>query len=75
MQGGENGIISIPTIVSYLNALQRIFVVEDLEAWNPSIRSKTTLRTSPKRHYVDPSIACASLGISGVKLLKDFNTL
>ena len=74
MQGGENGIISIPTIVSYLNALQRIFVVEDLEAWNPSIRSKTPLRTSPKRHFVDPSIACASLGISGVKLLKDFNT-
>ena len=74
MQGGENGIISIPTIVSYLNALQRIFVVEDLEAWNPSIRSKTPLRTSPKRHFVDPSIACASLGISGVKLLKDFKT-
>ena len=74
IQGGENGIISIPTIVSYLNALQRIFVVEDLEAWNPSIRSKTPLRTSPKRHFVDPSIACASLGISGVKLLKDFNT-
>ncbi len=74
MQGGENGIASTPTITNYLNALQRIFVTEDLEAWNPSIRSKTPLRTSPKRHFVDPSIACASLGISGVKLLKDFNT-
>lgn len=74
MQGSENGIISIPTITNYLNALQRIFVTEDLEAWNPSIRSKTPLRTSPKRHFVDPSIACATLGISGTKLLKDFNT-
>lgn len=74
MAGSESDTISIPTVMSYLNALQRIFVTEDLEAWNPSIRSKTPLRSSQKRHFIDPSIACAALGISGKKLLSDFNT-
>jgi len=74
MEGSEDGSISPPTVMSYLNALQRIFVTEDLEAWNPSIRSKTPLRSSPKRHFIDPSIACAALGINGKKLLSDFNT-
>jgi len=74
MRGSEDGTISPPTVISYLNALQRIFVTEDLEAWNPSIRSKTPLRSSPKRHFIDPSIACAALGINGKKLLSDFNT-
>jgi len=74
MAGSENETVSIPTLLSYLNALQRIFVMEDLEAWNPSIRSKTPLRTSPKRHFIDPSIACAALGINGEKLLSDFNS-
>ena len=49
-------------------------VVEDLEAWNPSIRSSTSLRVTPKRHFIDPSIATASLGINDVGLLNDFNT-
>lgn len=74
MSGSEKDTISIPTVMSYLNALQRIFVTEDLEAWNPSIRSKTPLRSGPKRHFIDPSIACAAMGINGEKLLKDFNT-
>ncbi len=74
MEGGENESISRPTIQSYLNVLQRLFVVEDLEAWNPSIRSTTPLRTSPRRHFVDPSIATASLGINHERLLGDFNT-
>lgn len=74
MEGGENESISRPTIQSYLNSLERIFVVEDLEAWNPSIRSATPLRTSPKRHFVDPSIATATLGINHEQLLSDFNT-
>ena len=74
MAGSENDTVSTPTVMSYLNALQRIFVTEDLEAWNPSIRSKTPLRSSPKRHFIDPSIACAAMGVNAAKLLSDFNT-
>ncbi|NLW15276.1 MAG: ATP-binding protein [Erysipelothrix sp.] len=74
IEGGEENTLSRSSIRSYLNALQRLFVVEDLEAWNPSIRSSTPLRTSPKRHFVDPSIATATLGINHERLLKDFNT-
>lgn len=74
MEGGENESISRPTIQSYMNVLQRLFVVEELEAWNPSIRSATPLRVSPKRQFVDPSIATAALGINHERLLLDFNT-
>ena len=74
MEGGEKESISRPTIQSYLNVLQRLFVIEDLEAWNPSIRSATPLRVSPKRQFVDPSIATATLGITHERLLLDFNT-
>jgi len=66
--------ISEKTIVSYINALRRIYVVEDLPAWNPAMRSKTALRTSPKRHFVDPSIASAVLRATTDSLLGDFNT-
>lgn len=53
--------ISDKTISSYLNALRRIFVVKDLPAWLPSMRSRSAIRTSAKRHFVDPSIATAVL--------------
>ena len=66
--------ISDKTISSYLNALRRIFVIEDLPAWSPALRSKTVVRTSPKRHFVDPSIAAAVLRASPDSLLRDFNT-
>lgn len=66
--------ITLPTVASYLNSLERIFVVENLPAWNPALRSKTPLRTSAKRHFVDPSIATAVMGISAKRLLQDFNT-
>jgi len=62
------------TISSYLNALRRIFVVEDLPAWLPSIRSKTAIRISSKRHFVDPSIATAVLRTNPDGLLNDFKT-
>lgn len=62
------------TVRSYLNALQRIFVLEDLPAWMPSLRSKTAIRTSAKRHFVDPSIATAVLRANPESLLRDFNT-
>ena len=63
------------TIFSYITALKRIFVVEDLPAWSPNLRSKTAIRTSDTRHLVDPSIAVASLGIGPADLLNDLNTM
>lgn len=72
--GDSGSSMSMPTLDSYLNALRRIFVIEDVPAWSPSMRSKTALRTSAKRNFVDPSIAAASLRISPERLLNDFNT-
>ncbi|MDR0865635.1 MAG: DUF4143 domain-containing protein [Candidatus Symbiothrix sp.] len=66
--------ISEKTLVSYLNALRRIFVVEDLPAWQPSLRSKTAIRTSVKRHFVDPSLATAVMRANPDNILKDFET-
>lgn len=66
--------ITMPTLSSYYNALNRIFVIEDLPAWNPALRSKTPLRTTPKRHFTDPSIAAAVMGITAERLLHDFMT-
>jgi len=71
---GSDETVSEKTIAGYLNALRRIFVVEDLPAWNPAMRSKTALRTSPKRHFIDPSIATSVLRASPDSLLSDFNT-
>jgi predicted AAA+ superfamily ATPase len=66
--------LSEKTISVYLNALRRIFVVEDLPAWSPAMRSRAALRTHPKRHFSDPSIATAVLRASPDSLLRDFNT-
>ncbi|MCL1883498.1 MAG: DUF4143 domain-containing protein [Defluviitaleaceae bacterium] len=71
---GDDETISEKTIASYINALRRIYVVEDLPAWSPAMRSKTTIRTSPKRHFIDPSIATAVLRVAPNGLLQDFNT-
>ncbi len=64
--------ISDKTVSTYYNALRRIFVVEPMPAWSPSLRSKTAIRTSPKHHFVDPSIATAVMRINPEALLKDF---
>lgn len=66
--------ISGETVASYLNALRKIFVVEDMPAWNPNLRSKTAIRSSDTRYYVDPSIAVAALGIGPKDLLNDLKT-
>jgi hypothetical protein len=63
------------TIASYINALKNIFVVEDMAAWNPNLRSKTSIRTSETRYYVDTSIAVAALGIGPKDLTNDLNTM
>lgn len=64
----------IDTIASYLSALKKIFVVENMPAWNPNLRSKTAIRTSDTRYFVDPSIAATSMGIGPDDLLGDMNT-
>lgn len=64
--------ISDKTIASYMNALRRIYVVEDLPAWAPSLRSKTAIRTTDKRHFVDPSIATAVMRTKPEGILADF---
>ena len=70
---GNEEYLSDKTVSQYLNALNRIFVTEDIPAWNPSLRSKTAIRTSVKRQFVDPSIATAVMRITPDKLLDDFN--
>ncbi len=62
------------TINSYIAALKKIFVIEDMEAWNPNLRSKTAIRTSDNRYFVDPSIATAALGLGPQDLINDLNT-
>lgn len=66
--------ITMPTLSSYLSALERLYVIEDIPAWCPSIRSATTIRSSKKKEFTDPSIAVASLGLSPEALLQDLNT-
>ena len=62
------------TFATYMSALRRIFIVDDVPAWSPALRSKTTIRTSVKRHFVDPSVATAIMRISPDRLVRDFNT-
>ena len=62
------------TVYSYLGALNKIFVIEDSYAWNPNLRSKTAIRTSDTRYFVDPSIATAALGLGPNDLINDLNT-
>ena len=62
------------TIGQYTSALRKIFVIEDMPAWNPNLRSKTAIRSSDTRYFVDPSIAVAALGIGPNDLINDLNT-
>lgn len=66
--------INEETVSSYVAALRKIFVVEDMPAWNPNLRSKTAIRSSDTRYYIDPSIAAAALGIGPNDLLNDLKT-
>lgn len=67
--------VSDPTIYDYTEALKKLFIIDDIEAWSPSIRSKTAIRSSKKRNFIDPSIAVAALGLSPEYFNKDFRTL
>jgi predicted AAA+ superfamily ATPase len=66
--------ISKPTYYSYIDALNRLFVIDNVFAWNPNIRSATSIRSSSKKEFIDPSIAVASLGLTPKTLLYDLNT-
>lgn len=70
----EEKAVSCLTIASYLDALSKIFVIEEMAARNPNLRSKTAIRTSNTRYYSDPSIAAAALGIGPNDLMNDLNT-
>ena len=66
--------VSMDTVDDYLGALTRLFIVQDIEAWCPSIRSKTTIRSAVKRCFVDPAIAAAALGLSPQLLQQQLKT-
>ncbi len=74
VMANDGASIDDDTIASYVNALKKIFVVEDMPAWNPNLRSKTAIRSSDTRYYTDPSIASAALGIGPQDLVADLNT-
>lgn len=74
MLANDESTLSEKTIASYINALEKIFVIEDMPAWSTNLRSKTAIRTSNTRYFVDPSIAVAALGITPNKLMNDLNT-
>ncbi|MCL2826881.1 MAG: DUF4143 domain-containing protein, partial [Eggerthellaceae bacterium] len=71
---GQIESMSASTLDSYLVALEKLFVIEDVEAWCPAIRSATTIRSGRKRGFTDPSIAVASLGLTPQELELDFKT-
>ena len=66
--------MSDSTVYSYIKALKEIFVIEDSIAWNPNLRSKTAIRTSDTRYFIDPSIATAALGMGPKDLINDMDT-
>lgn len=72
--GSDGQSISDDTISSYLGVLNSLYVIEDMPAWNPNLRSKAAIRTSATRYYIDPSIATATLGIAPKDLINDLRT-
>ena len=74
LKENENTTIHDDTVASYIRALERIFVIEDVEAWNPNLRSSTAIRTLDTRYFSDPSIATAALELGPKDLIKDLKT-
>lgn len=66
--------MSVPTFDKYIDSLNRLFVIEDVPAWSPNIRSKTAIRLTPKKEFIDPSIAVSALKLTPESLIRDLNT-
>ena len=66
--------MDLKTFNEYMEALNDLYILEDIPAWNPSIRSKTSIRSTPTRHFVDTSLACAALNIYPEDLLNDYES-
>ncbi len=75
LQSNEASHLSDNSIYDYIKALKKIFVVEDMPAWNPNLRSKSAIRTSDNRYFTDPSIAVAALGAGPSDLVNDLETM
>lgn len=75
MKTNEPESLSDETVTSYIKALKKIFVIEDMKAWNPNLRSKTAIRTSDTRYFVDPSLAITALGLGPNDLINDLETM
>ena len=74
MKAGDSDSLDSRTVQSYIDTLKQIYVIEDMPAWNPNLRSKSAIRTTDTRYFSDPSIATTSLGIGPEDLIKDLNT-
>lgn len=74
MLANDSSTLDEDTVSDYIKALKKLFVIEDLAAWNPNIRSKAAIRTSDTRHFVDPSIGTASLGLGPKDLINDLKS-
>lgn len=74
MKANDRDSLDDRTVYSYLKALKGIFVVEDVKAWNPNLRSKSAIRSGDTRYFTDPSIAVAALGVGPKDLMSDLNT-
>lgn len=75
LKSNDTNTLDENTISSYLDAMRKIFVIEDMPAWNPNLRSKSAIRTTDTRYFVDPSIATAALGLGPADLMNDLNTM
>lgn len=75
MLANDSSTLDEDTVNNYIKALKKIFVIEDMHAWNPNLRSKTAIRTSDTRYYVDPSVATAALGLGPQDLINDLETM
>ena len=74
MKDNDDETLAGNTVQNYIGALKKIFVIEDMPAWNPNLRSKTAIRAADTRYFVDPSIAVASLGLGPDDLMNDLET-
>ncbi|MBP5535411.1 MAG: ATP-binding protein [Bacteroidales bacterium] len=74
VMAGTDGTFDEKTLSSYLGALNKMFVIEDMPSWNPNLRSKAAIRSSETRYFTDPSIAAAALGVGPKDLMNDLKT-